>query len=49
MNKQVKDLEKEIRLKKGAGEVSGTVDYIMYLSIVFVAIFGVMAYKKLQE
>ena len=49
MTKEVKALERDLKKKKGQGEVGKFVDYMMYLGILFVLIFGFMAYKKLAE
>ena len=48
MNKQVRFNEKAIK-SSGKTGTSSIVDYIMYLSIVFVFGFGFMAYKKLKD
>ena len=45
-------MEKEIKknVNKGKmGEASAMIDYIMYISIVFVMAFGFMSYKKLKD
>ena len=52
MSKEVRSREKEVRaaVSKGQmGQTSKLVDYLMYLSILFVLFFGYMAHKKLQE
>ena len=52
MSKNVKDLEKVISRDVRAGKLGETtkiVDYIMYLSIIFVMAFGYTSYKKLKE
>ena len=49
MTKEVKNLERDLRSKEGQGEVGKMVDYIMYFGILFVLIFGFMAYRKLAE
>jgi len=52
MSKQVKEREKEIRIHVSKGQMglsSKVVDYIMYLSILFVLAFGYVAFNKLQE
>jgi hypothetical protein len=53
MTKNVKALEKHIQRNQSLGVMgeinNAMVDYAMYFSIVFVIIFGVMAYKKLSE
>jgi hypothetical protein len=41
-------MEKEIKTNP-SGQTSKIVDYIMYISIVFVIVFGLVAYKKLQD
>ena len=48
MSKHVKSMEKEIKTNP-SGQTSKIVDYIMYISIVFVIVFGLVAYKKLQD
>lgn len=48
MSKHVKSMEKEIKTNP-SGQSSKIVDYIMYISIVFVVVFGFVSYKKLQE
>ena len=54
MSKQVKLHEKSVKSNvykkkyKGDGD-SPVVDYVMYLSIISVGVFGFFAYKKLQE
>jgi hypothetical protein len=49
MTKEVKSVERVLKKKEGQGEVSKYVDYIMYIGILFVLVFGFMAYKKLAE
>jgi uncharacterized protein (UPF0276 family) len=52
MSKNVREMEKVIKVnvKKGKmGEQSALVDYIMYISIAFVGVFGWMSYKKLKD
>jgi hypothetical protein len=52
MSKNVKTMEKDIKknVKRGQmGEASAIIDYIMYISIVFVFIFGWTSYKKLKD
>jgi hypothetical protein len=52
MSKEVREMERDIRKNthKGImGKSSNIVDYIMYLSIVFVLSFGFMSYKKLKD
>lgn len=49
MTKEVKNLERGLFMKKGQGEVGMLVDYMMYVGIIFVLIFGIMAYRKLAE
>ena len=52
MSKEVRAREKEVRLavsKGQMGQTSKVVDYLMYLSILFVLFFGYMAHQKLQE
>ena len=48
MSKHVKSMEKEIKTNP-SGQTSKIVDYILYISIVFVIVFGAVAYKKLQD
>jgi len=52
MSKEVKEMAKTIRGHVASGQMglqSKTVDYIMYLSIIFAIGFGYMAYKKLKD
>ena len=52
MSKRVRDMEQDIRINtaKGImGQTSNVVDYIMYLSIMFVLSFGFISYKKLKD
>ena len=54
MSKQVKSHEKHVKSNVLSGKTKGDgdspmVDYIMYLSIVFVAAFAYFAFKKLQD
>lgn len=52
MSKEVREMEKDIRknVAKGVmGKSSNIVDYIMYISIIFVLSFGVVSYRKLKD
>lgn len=54
MSKQVKSHEKNVKSNVKSGKTRGeghsaAIDYIMYLSIAFVAGFGYFAFKKLQD
>jgi len=52
MNKEVRAREKEVKSQVARGQMgqaSKIVDYLMYLSIIFVLAFGYLAHQKLQE
>ena len=52
MNKEVRSREKEVKAQAARGQMgqaSKIVDYLMYMSILFVMGFGYLAHKKLQE
>ena len=54
MSKNVKLHEKAVKINVLSGKTRGSgdsamVDYIMYLSIIFVSGFAFFAFKKLQE
>ena len=48
MTKEVKALERKMNLNNYQGEISKTVDYLMYFGIASVIGFGVVAYRKLE-
>jgi hypothetical protein len=53
MSQQVRKVDRDVRDLYGSGRIVGNttklIDLVMYLSILFLVVFGFLGYKKLKE